>query len=262
MPGQTSERVIRPAPTVTKPAHSNVYFRIRRTKNAALDPRHRPSVYTHLPTRPLAQKKKLIDLVTSALNHHDTLLLRRLTRFYKTFNVIAALTAGASVGVLSFPEFHPSTSSLARLAEGFLVSSAATAVIAIMLATMGLFCFEDQTQASNRLELASAWIPLVLLDWSIVAFLCGLMAWYAGKNALWRVLLLSANIGVLMLVAMGIAFGMWKVMKTPGGLGVEERTALDMAEAGQAGGPNVDVGRTQFDRKDTDDSGNAVVVQQ
>jgi hypothetical protein len=175
--------------------------------------------------------------------------------------VIAALTAGASVGVLSFPEFHPSSTSLSRLAEGFLVSSAATAVIAIMLATMGLFRFEDQTNASNRLELASAWIPLVLLDWSIVAFLCGIMAWYAGKNAPWRVLLLGANIGVLMLVAGVIAFGMWKVMRKPGGLGAEETKAIAAAEAGQAGGPGVDVEGKPLDRSDTDDSEKTLVVQ-
>lgn len=163
--------------------------------------------------------------------------------------MISALTAGASVGVLSFSEFHPSTSSLARLAEGFLVSSAATAVIAIMLATMFLFRFEDQTYASNRLELALAWIPLLLLDWSIVAFLCGLVAWYAGKNSLWRVLLLSTNISVLMLVAAGVAFWMWRILRPPGGLGAEERKALDMAELGGA----------SLDRNQTDEMRNFVV---
>lgn len=78
------------------------------------------------------------------------LVFRRLQRFFQTFNVVTALEAGLSLAVLSFAEFHPTTSRLARASEGFLCSSALTSVIAVMLATMLLFRFEGVRTASRK----------------------------------------------------------------------------------------------------------------
>ncbi|KAM0697348.1 hypothetical protein Q7P36_003419 [Cladosporium allicinum] len=95
--------------------------------------------------------------------HGSFIVFSRLRDFYNTFTVLSALIAALSAGVLTFDEFHPTQTGLQRLAEGFLVSSASTAVIAAMLGTMLLFRFEGYESASRK-ELAIAWSPLLILD--------------------------------------------------------------------------------------------------
>ncbi|SMY28582.1 unnamed protein product [Zymoseptoria tritici ST99CH_1A5] len=83
-------------------------------------------------------------------------VFQRLIRFSTTFLILTGLVSALSTGVLQFQEFHPTTTTLQRLAEGFFVSSTATAVIAAMLATMLLFRFEGYVQASRK-DLCLAW---------------------------------------------------------------------------------------------------------
>ncbi|SMQ54924.1 unnamed protein product [Zymoseptoria tritici ST99CH_3D7] len=78
------------------------------------------------------------------------IVFQRLIRFSTTFLILTGLVSALSAGVLQFQKFHPTTTSLQRLAEGFFVSSTATAVIAAMLATMLLFRFEGYVQASRK----------------------------------------------------------------------------------------------------------------
>ena len=142
----------------------------------------------------------------------------RLQRFYKTFNVVSALVSGLSLAVLTFDEFHPTTSGQLQAAEGFLVSSAVTSVISIMLATMLLFRFEGHDTATRK-ELALVWIPLVLLDWAIVAFVVGLLLWYGEKNDIWRTTVLGVQTGALLAFVSCAAVWMWSTMSRTGGLG-------------------------------------------
>ena len=92
-------------------------------------------------------------LVDQQLGHRALVVFFRLQRLYKIFNVVSALVSGLSLAVLTFDEFHPTTSGQIQAAEGFLVSSALTSVISIMLATMLLFRFEGH-EAATRKELA------------------------------------------------------------------------------------------------------------
>jgi hypothetical protein len=153
------------------------------------------------------------------------LVFQRLCRFYKSLNVVAALVAGLSLAILTFNEFHPTQSSLARAAEGFLCSSAMTAVISVMISTMLLFRFEGQEVATRR-DLALAWFPLIMLDLAIVEYLFGLLLWYNGKNNEWRKALMSSQMGFLLLFSIVVAIWMWQTMSNKGGLGKEEIQAV------------------------------------
>lgn len=157
----------------------------------------------------------------------------RLQRFFKTFNVVSALVSGLCLAVLTFNEFHPTTSEQSRAAEGFLVSSATTSVISIMLATMLLFRFEGHETATRK-HLALAWAPLVGLDWSIVAFVIGLLLWYGEKNKSWRTSIIGFQTGALLVFVSFVAVWMWTTMRRKGGLGKAEQMPLE-SKKGAAG---------------------------
>ncbi|KAF8864028.1 hypothetical protein BDZ45DRAFT_797919 [Acephala macrosclerotiorum] len=107
------------------------------------------------------------------LEYRAMVVFQRVLRFYDNFMLLSALTVAVRLppwsltGALSFSEFHPSTTSLDKAAEGFLTSATCAAVVAVMLAIMLSFRFEGHVSAT-RLDLLIAWTPLVLLDWSIV----------------------------------------------------------------------------------------------
>ena len=151
----------------------------------------------------------------------------RLLRFYKSFIVLSALVGSLSLSVLNFSEFHPTLSSQARAAEGFLVSSASTSVIAGMLATMLPFRFEGQ-EAATRKDYVLAWLPLAILDWSIVAFLVGLLLWYGEKSNAWRTTFIGTQTAALLAFVCGIAAWMWFSMRRRGGLGKDEVQSLSV----------------------------------
>jgi ABC-type xylose transport system permease subunit len=122
-------------------------------------------------------------------------------------------------------QFHPTETALQRLAEGFLVSSASTAVIAAMLGTMLLFRFQGRENASHK-ELAIAWSPLIILDWSILTFLVGIVAWYVDKSNGWRGSLIAASTAFCLAFCTWMAVDMWFAIKQPGGLGREETLGM------------------------------------
>ncbi|CZR58173.1 uncharacterized protein PAC_08064 [Phialocephala subalpina] len=130
-----------------------------------------------------------------------------------------------SLGALSLSEFHPSTTSLDKAAEGFLTSATFAAVVAVMLAIMLSFRFEGHVSAT-RLDLLIAWTPLVLLDWSIFGVLVGLVLWYGGKNNVWRASIMTGIIGSLLGFNVWVATWMWQKMSTKGRLGEEESKAF------------------------------------
>ena len=147
-----------------------------------------------------------------ALETRQLMLFFRLLRFYKTFIVLSALVGSLSLNILSYNEFHPTISARTRVAEGFLVSSASTSVISGMLATMLRFRFEDQDSATRK-DYALAWAPLVMLDWSIFAFLVGLLLWYGEKSNAWRTALVGSQTAALLAFASGVATWMWVSMR-------------------------------------------------
>ncbi|KAL4993243.1 hypothetical protein BDV10DRAFT_29892 [Aspergillus recurvatus] len=153
------------------------------------------------------------------------LVFQRLHRFYTTFVILAALVSGLALAALTFNEFHPAPSALIRTSEGFLCSSAITAVLSAVLATMLLFQFEGQEKAT-RIDLAIAWSPLVLLDLSILEFLIGIVCWYYGKSAYWRGALMATQFTFLIFGCVIVSIWMWFNMKEKGGLGKEETKAL------------------------------------
>ncbi|KAH7397686.1 hypothetical protein BKA64DRAFT_44431 [Cadophora sp. MPI-SDFR-AT-0126] len=88
--------------------------------------------------------------------------------------------SGLSIGALTFDECHPSPNTLDKLPRGSSPSSTCSAVVAVMLAVMLSFRFEGNVSAT-RLDFIIAWIPPVLLDWSIVSDLLGISTCYWQK---------------------------------------------------------------------------------
>lgn len=156
-----------------------------------------------------------------------TLVFNRLQRFYQTFNIIATLLGSLSLAVLSFSEFQDSdgSNSLINASAGLLTSSAITAVVAVMIATMLLFKFEGY-ERPRRKDLAIAWIPLILVDFVIVEFLVAVVFWYAAKYATWCAVLMGVQLTILLAGAIVIAVWMWNSMSIKGGLGEEERRVV------------------------------------
>lgn len=66
-----------------------------------------------------------------------------------------------------------------------------------MLATMLPLRFQGQ-EAATRKDYALAWLPLVTLDWSIVAFLVGLLLWYGEKSNTWRTVIVGSQTAALL----------------------------------------------------------------
>lgn len=151
------------------------------------------------------------------------LVFQRMQRFYNTFVILAALVSGLAIAALTFPEFRPSTG-LSQVGEGFLCSSAITAVLAAVMASMLLFQFEGLERAT-RLDLAVSWMPLAFLDLSIIEFLIGVVCWYWGKNEHWRGALIATELFCLLGVCAWQSAWMWIRLSTKGGLGIEERQA-------------------------------------
>ncbi|KAI7784198.1 hypothetical protein LA080_010511 [Diaporthe eres] len=94
-------------------------------------------------------------------------IFKRLLNTLPILNIVAALTAGSSVGALSFDDFHPSSTSLCHASEALLTSCAIAAVISIMLSTMLIFWFET---VDSRLmgDYCLLWTPVILLNWAIL----------------------------------------------------------------------------------------------
>lgn len=140
----------------------------------------------------------------------------RLIRFYDNFLLLSALTGGLSVGALQFSEFHPCTTAVDKAAEGLLTSSACSAVLAVMLAMMLNFRFEDSA-SPTRLDYGVAWTPLVLLDWSIFAVLFGLLCWYWGRSEGWRAAVMIGTVGLLLCYGVWVAWWMWSHLQPKAG---------------------------------------------
>lgn len=152
------------------------------------------------------------------LDRRATLLFQRIHGFYNTFVVLAALVSGLAVAALTFNEFHPTKSGLSHASEGFLCSSAITAVVSAVVATMLLFQFEDLERITRK-DLIIAWSPLVLLDLGILEFLVGMVCWYSSKNLQWR----SALMATQLVGLLGICFALsvwivwtWLMLKQMG----------------------------------------------
>ncbi|KAI4137827.1 MAG: hypothetical protein LQ341_004970 [Variospora aurantia] len=175
---------------------------------------------TTLPTLPTLDLK-----ASEPLDQHRVIVFKRLVRFYDNFLLLSALTGGLSVGALQFSEFHPAATPIDKIAEGFLTSSACSAVLAVMLAVMLNFRFEGHSSAT-RLDYGVAWTPLVLLDWSIVAVLMGLLCWYGGRSRGWRLAVMVSTVGVVLCFAVWLAWWMWFHMR-PGAAGDREEPQME-----------------------------------
>ncbi|KAL8794935.1 MAG: hypothetical protein Q9195_002517 [Heterodermia aff. obscurata] len=142
-------------------------------------------------------------------------IFHRLIRFYNNCTLLSALVAGLSVGALQFPELHPAATTTTQAAEGFLTSAACSAVFAVMLATMLSFHFDGQDSAT-RWDYGVAWIPLILLDWSIVAVLLGLLCWYWERGKGWRFGMLFAGMVLVFVFVLWLALTMFKKLRYEG----------------------------------------------
>lgn len=103
-----------------------------------------------------------------------------------------------------------------------------------MLGTMLLFRFQGRENASHK-ELAIAWSPLILLDWSILSFLVGIVVWYVDKNDGWRSSIIAASTAFCLAFCMWMGVDMWFAIKEPGGLGQEETTMMAKNIPGESG---------------------------
>lgn len=106
-----------------------------------------------------------------------------------------------------------------------------------MLGTMLLFRFQGRENASHK-ELAIAWSPLIILDWSILTFLVGIVVWYVDKNDGWRGSMIAASTAFCLAFCTWMAVDMWFAIKQPGGLGREETIGM-MGNAVIEGKPEI-----------------------
>ena len=90
-----------------------------------------------------------------------------------------------------------------------------------MLAVMLGFHFEGRDSAT-RLDYGVAWTPLILLDWSIVAVLVGLLCWYWERGKGWRFGMLFASVGLVFVYVLCLALMMIKKLRDEGMGRVEE----------------------------------------
>ena len=142
-------------------------------------------------------------------------IFARLLRFYKTFNIISALISGLSIAMLTFNEFHPATSKQLNVAECLLVISVFTGVISIMVTNILLFGFEGYTSVTCN-DMALAWSPLVILDFSILAFLGGLLLWSTDKSNYWTIPVLGSLASILLLINCWAAINTYFIMSRTG----------------------------------------------
>lgn len=168
-------------------------------------------------------------------------IFKRLLNTLPILNIVAALTAGSSVGALSFDDFHPSSTLLCHASEALFTSCAIAAVISIMLSTMLIFWFET---VDSRLmgDYCLLWTPVILLDWSILAFLFGLAFWFADRNILWRAIFIGLQTGILLLFSIFVAVRMTITLRRAGNFGT----------AGEAVGSTLSDLESQGQTRDTD----------
>ena len=159
---------------------------------------------------------------------HHIAVFNRIIRHYDNYILLAALIAGLSVGALQFSEFHPAATSATQAAEGFLTSAACSAVFAVMLAVMLSFHFEGH-DSLTRLDYRLAWTPLILLDWSIVAVLIGLLCRYWERSKCWSFGLLVASVGLVSAFVLWVALMMWRRLRNEGRKNEDEQGGQDAA---------------------------------
>lgn len=86
------------------------------------------------------------------------------------------------------------------------------------------------------------WTPVILLDWSILAFLFGLAFWFADRNILWRAILIGLQTGLLLLFSIFVAVRMTITLRRAGNFGT----------AGGAVGSTLSDLESQGQTRDTD----------
>lgn len=148
-------------------------------------------------------------------------IFKRLLNTLPILNIVSALTAGSSVGALSFAEFHPSSTLLCHASEALFTSCAIAAVMSIMLSTMLIFWFETVGLVLRR-DHCLLWTPVILLYWSILAFLFGLAFWFADRNIFWRAILIGLQTGILLLFSIFVAVRMTISLRRVGNFGTAE----------------------------------------
>lgn len=154
------------------------------------------------------------------------LVFQRVRNFYKLFAFAGSLVGAVSVTALSLPEFHPAISTLASVSEGLLCSSTITGTVSAVTAVMLLFRFEGVEEASRGDSLV-AWLPLVLLDLSVLEFLVAMVCWYWDKSPYQGASLVCMQFVTLLSICITLATWMWVSMK-------------DMAKSSRKNGSIVD----------------------
>ncbi|KAH7113534.1 hypothetical protein EDB81DRAFT_921353 [Dactylonectria macrodidyma] len=155
-----------------------------------------------------------------------SLVFYRIQRFYNTFIALAALISGLSVALLAISTAHPSTTSLNQVGDGFLCSSALTAPVSAVVATMLRFHFEGLL-GITQMDLIMAWMPLVLLDVSIIELLIGVACWYSAHNVYWRGVVMASQLAGLLGLCIALSIRMRFYMSQYGEQRKEERQAIN-----------------------------------
>jgi hypothetical protein len=67
---------------------------------------------------------------------------------------------------------------------------------------------------------AVAWLPVVLVDLTIVEFLVGLVAWYTANFGCWPAAMMSGQLGAMGLMSLFVAVYMGRMMHQDGSAGL------------------------------------------
>ena len=95
------------------------------------------------------------------------------------------------------------------------MSAAMASVISAVLASMVMFGLEGHSTAKRK-HLWFAWIPWIISDWAVIAFIIGLVLWYGEKNSGWRTALCVGQAGVLWIIVALVAPCMWFALSQSG----------------------------------------------
>ncbi|KAK2022060.1 hypothetical protein LX32DRAFT_603558, partial [Colletotrichum zoysiae] len=135
----------------------------------------------------------------------------RLRKLYPMFNILAAAFGGSALSLLT-NEARVSVSALDHLVAYLLATSAVMATFTVIITTMLSFKF-DSDRKPTAMDSSMAWVPVVLADCGVLAFVCGFVLWFVARHNWLCGALIGLQLEVLLLMTAKTAFWMWDTVE-------------------------------------------------
>ncbi|KAH7377134.1 hypothetical protein B0T11DRAFT_324957 [Plectosphaerella cucumerina] len=150
----------------------------------------------------------------------ETPMAMRLLRSYRNLNTISMVLSSSASFMIRFDDHrHGASPRLTDASAGLFTSTVITGVVAVLITTMLSFHLEG-CDVSGAVDHAVAWLPVVLVDLTIVEFLVGLVAWYTANFGCWPAAMISGQLGAMGLMSLFVAVYMGRMMHQDGSAGL------------------------------------------